>query len=112
MHMAWWQDERPVWQIRCVFDVLCDSAGHAGALGCHRLEQAIAATGVVREPRVRLRGGQAHLVLLVRGENRPDASYRGLSAVDVAAAQVPGLEFGELRGLLARPACTGGDHSR
>jgi hypothetical protein len=83
----------------------------AGDVVVHRLERELAATGAVREPRVRLSGSRALLVMLVRGEDEVEASYRGLSAVDVASAQVTGLGLGELRALtatLASPRADGG----
>jgi hypothetical protein len=87
-----------------VFDVVRGGDELAGELGCARLERGIANTGTARAPRVRLDGGQAQMVLLVRADDELDASYRGLSTVDVAAAQVPGLTLGELRSVAATSA--------
>lgn len=101
MHLPWLQDERPVWRVRCAFDLVRSQGARAGDSGSRRLEREIAATGTVRRPRVRVIEGRAVLTLLVRGTDEVEASHRGLSAVDVATAQVPGLTLGELRGLTA-----------
>lgn len=103
MHVAWSQDRRPVWRVRCVFDVVRGGGELTAELGGARLKESIAAAGTARAPRVRLDGGQALMVLLVRAEDELDASYRGLPTVDVAAAQVPGLTLGALRALAATP---------
>lgn len=111
MYVSWWRDDRPVWRLGCAFQVQRNSGPDADEPEGRRLERVLAATGVVRAPQVRLDGGQAQMVLLVRAEDELDASYRGLSTVDVAAAQVPGLTLGALRALAAVPAVPSGGAS-
>jgi hypothetical protein len=100
VHVAWGQDERPVWLLGCVFEVRpLEGEGEgerAGGLEGRRLWRALGAMGSVREPCVVLSGGQAEVSMLVRGADEADAAHCGLSIVDVAVSQVPGLRLGEL----------------
>lgn len=103
MHVSWMQGERPVWRLGCGPEVErgAGAGGHAhgstmGA-GDHR-------DGSVRGARVRLSGGQARIVMLVRGADESDAAHRGLSVVDVAVRQVPRLRLGALLWRSVTPA--------
>lgn len=96
MYVPWWQDERPMWRLGCAFEVQPGVGEQAGKPEGRRLECVLAATGAVREPRVRLAGGQAQMAMFVRGADEVDAAHRGLSVVDVAVRQVPRLRFGAL----------------
>jgi len=111
VYVAWRLDWRPVWRVRVDFEVRQDGGESPGKQAARQLEQAIAATGSARWPRVALRGGRLEVDLLVRAVDDMAAVYTGLSVVDVAVAQVPDVELGELLFRSAgpgRPASTEG----
>lgn len=96
VYVSWLRDDRPIWLVRGLFEVVTDGDLSGGKADAHELCQLIARTGMVRGPRVDLAGGRAQVTLLVRGADGDDATYRALGIVDVAVRQVPHLKLGEL----------------
>jgi hypothetical protein len=97
MQVPWAQDERPVWLLGFLFAVSNDDGeqqqdGYRG----RRLARTLELMDAVRGPQSVNSGGRLALSMFVRGVDEDDATQRGLSFLDVAAAQVPGLRLGEL----------------
>jgi hypothetical protein len=103
VYVSWLVDERPAWRVRLRYAVEQDGfrPGRPEARG---LADAIAATGRARGPAVRFGGGEADVVLTVKGVDDVEASFAALAIVDSAARDVACAALGELLGRAAVPA--------
>ncbi len=94
--MSWIRDDRPRWRVRMVFALDDPAAGH-GRSDAVRLEQTMAATGQVRAPRAAFGGGELAVEVVVKAVDDVAATVVGLTVLDCAVRDVPGLVLGDLR---------------
>lgn len=95
MYIPWRHDLRPTWRVCLTYECLARPLFQAGRTA-QRLESHLVDTGRVRAPRVRLSGGAATVVCVVKGVDDLEAAYVALAYVDSAVAQVRGLDLGDL----------------
>jgi len=103
MFVSWTRDERPRWRVRMVF-ALDDPLAERGRPDAIRLAQAMASTGHVRAPRAVFRRGELAVDVVVKAVDEMAATVAGLSVLDCAVRDVPGLVLGDLRWRSATPA--------
>jgi len=69
-----------------------------------RLAQALASTGHVRAPRAVFRQGELAVDVVVKAVDEMAATVAGLTVLDCAVRDMPGLVLGDLRWRAATPA--------
>jgi len=90
------------WRVQAAFDLVWTGGREVGRPEAVRLEDALAATAVVRAPAVGLEDGQALVSGLVDAGDEREAVAALLSAVACAAPYVPCLALGTVQDAAAR----------
>jgi hypothetical protein len=99
VYVSWVLDERPTWRVRLTYG-LSERALRADGSAA-RLEDAVTATGLGRNPVIRIDADHAVVAMLVKGVDDVEAAVRALAIVDSAERDAC---LGVLGDLIARAA--------
>lgn len=104
MHLSWPADERPTWRVRSVY-VKQEAAEASERLeAAVELEEALRATGKVRQPWVTLDGAAVTVSILVKAEREREAALNALELIESACVTMDCWLLGNLVRQTMQPA--------